>query len=185
MIPQKLVTSGIGKKGSSMHRPIASLLMRVTSFRGRVGRGDFWAVFLLAAAVSVVLCVHPAPVTSGAAIQVKRFFFAILLLQVISPIILASYTSRRLHDLDKPGWWTIPFLGALLALAVIWTPAGQSALKLLAGGGALEAVSYVLTTAAAGIVAAFLCLLSSKGSAGPNKHGRPAGDFDLPYLLTV
>lgn len=169
-----------------MHRSVMSLLLRVTSFRGRVGRGDFWAVFLFAAVVSVVLCVHPAPASSSAAIQVKRFFLAVFLLQVIAPLILASFTSRRLHDLDKPGWWTVPFLAALLALAVIWTPTGQSALGLLAGGGGmLEPMSYVLTTFAAGIVTAFLCLLSAKGSAAPNKHGRPAGDFDLPYLLSV
>ena len=167
-----------------MLRSITSLLMRVTSFRGRVGRGDFWAIFLFAAAVSVVLCVHPAPASSSAAIQVKRFFLAIFLLQVISPIILAAYTSRRLHDLDKPGWWTIPFLGALLSLPVIWTPTGQSVLRLLAGAGALEPMSYALTAVAAGIVAVFLCLLSAKGSAGLNKHGQPAGDFDLPYSLT-
>src|SRR5512134_3909468 len=116
-----------------MHRSVMSLLLRVTSFRGRVGRGDFWAVFL---------------------------FAAVFLLQVIAPLILASFTSRRLHDLDKPGWWTVPFLAALLALAVIWTPTGQSALGLLAGGGGmLGPMSYVLTTFAAGIVTAFLCLL--------------------------
>lgn len=165
--------------------PLMSLLMRLASFRGRVGRGDFWAIFLFTAAVSVVLWVHPAPVVSSAAIQVKRLFFAILLLQVISPLILASYTSRRLHDLDKPGWWTAPFLAALLSLAVIWTPAGQSALKSLAGAGALALMSNALTVLAAGIVAVFLLLLSAKGSAGLNKHGRPAGDFDLPYLLSV
>ncbi len=44
---------------------------------------------------------------------------------------------------------------------------------------------YALTVLAAGIVAVFLCLLSAKGSAGLNKHGRPAGDFDLPYLLSL
>ena len=165
--------------------PLISLLKRLTSFRGRVGRGDFWAMFLFTAAVSVVLCVHPAPASSSAAIQVKRFFLAIFVLQLISPLILASYTSRRLHDLDKPGWWTVPFLGALLSLAVIWTPTGQSALRSFAGAGALEPVSYALTAVAAGIVAVFLCLLSAKGSARLNKHGRPAGDFDLPYLLTL
>jgi uncharacterized membrane protein YhaH (DUF805 family) len=162
-----------------------SLLMRLTSLRGRVGRGDFWVIFLFTAAVSVILAVHPAPASSSAAIQVKRFFFAIFLLQLASPLILASFTSRRLHDLDKPGWWTAPFLAALLSLAVIWTPTGQSALGLLAGAGVLEPMSYVLTTLAAGVVVLFLCLLSSKGSAGQNKHGRPAGDFDLPYLLSI
>lgn len=168
--------------------PLANLLPLIrllTSFRGRVGRGDFWAIFLFTAAVSVVLCVHPVPASSSAAIQVKRLFLAIFLLQVTSPLILASFTFRRLHDLDKPGWWTIPFLGALLSLAVIWTGTGQSALRLVAGAGALEPMSYALTAVSAGVAAIFLCLLSSKAPAGLNKHGRPAGDFDLPYLLTV
>jgi uncharacterized membrane protein YhaH (DUF805 family) len=165
--------------------PLMSLLRRLTSFRGRVGRGDFWAIFLFAAAVSVVLWVHPAPASSSAGIQVQRFFFAIFVLQVISPIILAAFTSRRLHDLDKSGWWTIPFLGALLSLAVIWTPTGQSVLRLLAGAGTLESMSYVLTAVSAGVATIFLCLLSAKGSAGLNKHGRPVGDFDLPYSLTL
>ncbi len=171
-----------------MARPIAALmsvLARLTSFRGRVGRGDFWATFLVTVTVSVVLWVHPAAIGSSAAIQLARFFLAILLVQVISPFILASFTVRRLHDLDKPGWWVIPFLGALLSLAVIWTETGQSALSSLAGTGALVPMSCVLTAISAGVAAMFLWLLSSKAFASANKHGRPAGDFDLPYLLAV
>lgn len=169
-----------------MLRPIAALmsvLARLASFRGRVGRGDFWAIFLVTITVSVVLAVHPAAASSSAAIQVKRFLLAIIILQVISPIILASFTFRRLHDLDRPGWWAIPFLGALLSLAIIWTQTGQSTLRSLAGAGALESVSCVLTAISVGVVVTALCLLSSKGSPGPNKHGRAPGDFDLPYLL--
>jgi uncharacterized membrane protein YhaH (DUF805 family) len=159
------------------------VLARLTSFRGRVGRGDFWAVFLVTATVSVVLAVHPAAASSSAAIQVKRFLLAIVLLQVISPIILASFTFRRLHDLDKPGWWAIPFLGALLSLALIWTQAGQSTLSSLAGAAALEPASWVLTAISGSVVVTALYLLSSKGSPGPNQHGCTPGDFDLPYLL--
>ena len=163
--------------------PLMGLLTRLTTFRGRVGRGDFWAIFLLTATISVVLLVHPAPLVSSAAIQVKRFFLAIFVMQVASPFILAAYTSRRLHDLDKPGWWTIPFLVAFLSLAGMWTQTGQSTLRWLAGVEALEPVSYVLTAVAAGVVAIFLYLLSLKGSPAPNKHGPAPGDFDLPYLL--
>jgi uncharacterized membrane protein YhaH (DUF805 family) len=169
-----------------MVRPITALvsvLARLASFRGRVGRGDFWAVFLMTATVSVVLWVHPAAVSSSAAIQVKRFLLAILLLQVVSPIVLASFAIRRLHDLDKSGWWAIPFLGALLSLAVIWTQTGQSTLRSLAGTGALQPVTYLVTAVCVGLVATALFCLSSKGSPAANKHGRAPGDFDLPYSL--
>lgn len=164
---------------------LISVLKHLTSFRGRVGRGDFWVIFVLTATASVVLCIHPAAVSSSAAIQVKRFLLAILLLQVVSPIILASFAVRRLHDLDRPGWWALPFLGALLSLAVIWTQSGQSTLRSLAGTGALETASYLLTAVCAVLVAAALALLSSRGVTGPNKHGRAPGDFDLPYLLVA
>ena len=164
---------------------LMSVLARLASFRGRVGRGDFWAMFLLTTTFSVVLWVHPAAATSSAAIQVARFYLAILLLQAASPIILASFTIRRLHDLDKPGWWAIPFLGALLSLALIWTQTGQSTISSLAGAGVLEPVSYVLTAILAGLVIAALYFLSSQGSPGPNKHGPAPGDFDLPYLLVA
>ena len=169
-----------------MVRPITALMSvitRLTSFRGRVGRGDFWAIFLLTATVSVVLLVNPAPVSSSAAIQVKRFFLAIFIIQVTSPFILAAYTCRRLHDLDKPSWLAIPFLVALLSLAGIWTQTGQSIISSLAGTWALGPLSYVLIAVSAGVVAIFLYLLSSKGSNRPNKHGPAPGDFDLPYLL--
>jgi uncharacterized membrane protein YhaH (DUF805 family) len=169
-----------------MVRPIIALmrvLARLTSFRGRVGRGDFWAVFLVTATVSIVLAVHPAAASSSAAIQVKRFLLAIIILQLISPIILASFTIRRLHDLDKPVWWAIPFLGALLSVALIWSQTGQSALRSLAGTGALEPATHLLTAICAGVVLTGLYLLSSKGSPDPNQHGRAPGDFDLPYLL--
>ena len=134
------------------HTALMSVLARLASFRGRVGRGDFWAVFLVTVTVSVVLAVHPAAVTSSAAIQVKRFLLAIITLQVIAPIVLASFTFRRLYDLDKPGWWAIPFLGALLSLALIWTQTGQSTLRSLAGTGALEPVTYLLTAISVGVV---------------------------------
>ena len=185
MAPVKTRASGMGYKGASMLRSTAlmSVLARLASFRGRVGRGDFWAIFLVTITVSVVLAVHPAAASSSAAIQVKRFLLAIITLQVILPIILASFTVRRLHDLDKPGWWAIPFLGALLSLPIIWTQTGQSTLRSLAGAEALESVSCVLTAISAAVVVTALYLLSSKGSPGPNQHGRAPGDFDLPYLL--
>jgi uncharacterized membrane protein YhaH (DUF805 family) len=162
---------------------LLSVLRRLMTMRGRVGRGDFWVIFLATGTVSVALWVHPAAIGASAAIQVARFFLAILLLQVASPLILTSFTVRRLHDLDKPGWWTVPFLAALLVLAVIWMPAGQSVLWLIAGSAAVEPVSYVLTAISLGLVANALYFLSQKGSPDPNKHGAAPGDFDLRYLL--
>jgi uncharacterized membrane protein YhaH (DUF805 family) len=171
-----------------MFRPITvlmSVLKRLTSFRGRAGRGDFWAVFLLTTAVTVILLLHPASVVSTGAIQVKRLLLAIFFIQVASPFILAAYTSRRLHDLDKPSWWTIPFLVALISLATIWTQTGQSILSSLAGAEALESVAFVLSAVSASVVATFLYLLSLKGTAEPNEHGPAPGDFDLRYLLAI
>jgi uncharacterized membrane protein YhaH (DUF805 family) len=162
-------TSGLVQKGFSMSRQIdamISLLTRLMSFRGRVGRGDFWAIFLF---TLLIWCAFP----------------ILLIVQVTSPFVLAAFTARRLHDLDKPGWWTIPFLAALLPLAIIWALTGRAIFSALAGSGALEPVSFGLTAGLASVVAIFLYLLSLKGSAERNEHGAPCGDFDLPYLLMV
>jgi uncharacterized membrane protein YhaH (DUF805 family) len=61
---------------------LMSVLKRLTSFRGRAGRGDFSAVFLLTTAVTVILLLHPASVVSTGAIQVKRLLLAIFFIQV-------------------------------------------------------------------------------------------------------
>ena len=95
---------------------LMSVLKRLTSFRGRAGRGDFWAVFLLTTAVTVILLLHPASVVSTGAIQVKRFLLAIFLIQVTSPVILAAYTSRqtstdlRLVQLRGPFHLLVPLI---------------------------------------------------------------------------
>ena len=183
-----VVEPRVGQKGLQMFRRttvLMSVLKRLTSFHGRAGRGDFWAVLLLTTAVTVILLLHPASAVSTGAIQVKKFLFVIFLIQIASPVILAAYTSRRLHDLNKPSWWTVPFLVALISLPTIWTPTGQLIIGALAGAAALESVGFVLTGVLASVVMTFLYLLSLKGAAEPNEHGPAPGDFDLPYLLVA
>ena len=57
---------------------LISLLTRLMSFRGRVGRGDFWAIFLF---TLLIWCAFP----------------ILLIVQVASPFVLAAFTARRLH----------------------------------------------------------------------------------------
>lgn len=79
------------------------------SFKGRASRKEFWAVYL----VSILAAVAIIPFVTS-----KEVFIALIGI-IFFPIIVAVHV-RRLHDLDRSGWWCIVlFLLAPLNLLVV------------------------------------------------------------------
>ncbi len=126
------------------------------SFRGRIGRGDFW--LLLAAGVALWLTASVAP------------SFVAVVLWFAGLAILLSATACRLHDRDKSAWYLFLFYGVPSFLNM-WllspSPRGEFRLVFFSGG--------------TGSILELLCLAISiwmivelgcmRGSIGPNKYG--------------
>ncbi|MGA9342491.1 MAG: DUF805 domain-containing protein [Rhodanobacteraceae bacterium] len=96
------------------------------SFEGRVGRGPYWALFVLSllvfgglAVVRVMSVMHsldspdPAAAGGGASLAIT-----ILGLAFLWPAL--AIQAKRWHDVDKSAWWIliglVPLVGGLIAL---------------------------------------------------------------------
>jgi uncharacterized membrane protein YhaH (DUF805 family) len=126
------------------------------SFRGRIGRGDFWLLF----AGGVVLWLVASVIATFVAVV---FWFA-------GTVILLSAAARRLHDRDKSALYLFLFFGVPSFLNM-WLsrdrPSGELRIVVFSGG--------------TGSVLDFLCLAISiwmivelgcmHGSIGPNQYG--------------
>jgi uncharacterized membrane protein YhaH (DUF805 family) len=84
------------------------------SFRGRVGRLQFWFTSLILFGILIVLKVVGKSTGAGPG--------ALILLVLMLPIIWVSLAVgvKRWHDRDKSGWWTlinlVPIVGSIWAL---------------------------------------------------------------------
>jgi uncharacterized membrane protein YhaH (DUF805 family) len=90
------------------------LQLKYLQFNGRASRSEYWWFFLFS-----FLALQAAAVLD-AVVGVFIFYFATVLLLALPTL---SACVRRLHDLDRSGWWIlivlIPFIGSLILL--IWT----------------------------------------------------------------
>jgi uncharacterized membrane protein YhaH (DUF805 family) len=77
------------------------------SFRGRLNRAAYWKVFLVLAAIWLVLDLLMLFGGRFAFAWLRFFTLAYLLFGI--PVYL-SIAARRLHDRNKSGWWLILFV---------------------------------------------------------------------------
>ncbi len=85
---------------------VKACLRKYADFKGRAGRPEFWWFMLFCMLVSVVTAV------------ISQRISGVISLLLILPAIAA--TARRLHDIDKSGWWQlvslVPLVGWLVVL---------------------------------------------------------------------
>jgi uncharacterized membrane protein YhaH (DUF805 family) len=149
-------------------------LRELLSFRGRLGRGDFFVVlaFPLAAwAVTVLLMATNGWYTGHLP---RNYSSALAIIDLASPV-LAAATVRRMHDLDRPSWWAIPFLLIPLLAFFAVTEAGRLQLNAITAGGPVTLACCAATILFTLLCATFLYLMSRKGG-GPNRHGPETTD---------
>lgn len=93
---------------------LKSFFSRYTDFKGRSSRSEYWWPQLAFFLVGIVIGVLTAVVGE----TVGNILLGIFYLVILIPGIAISI--RRLHDLDKSGWWLlialIPLIGALVLL---------------------------------------------------------------------
>jgi len=110
---------------SPMFRP----LVRYADFRGRSTRSEFWLFYLLLFLVTLACVCLGVVIDSATDVSGNEVMFVVLnvvYLAVTVPWFAAMI--RRLHDVDKSGWWLlaafIPF--GIVALLNFWVRDGTS-----------------------------------------------------------
>ncbi|MES2482574.1 MAG: DUF805 domain-containing protein [Pseudomonadota bacterium] len=85
---------------------VKTCLSKYADFKGRASRPEFWWFMLFCMLASVVTAV------------ISERLSGVISLLLLLPAIAA--TARRLHDIDKSGWWQlvslVPFVGWLIVL---------------------------------------------------------------------
>ena len=128
------------------------LVRKFATFSGRASRSEFWWFYLVALVIDFAVIFAMDAFAMGAI----ELFLTIVPFLLIVPSI--AVTCRRLHDIDRSGWWQLmPLIGC--APAVIFSGAG------IPGGAALFAVL------AAVLSIVLIVWWAKRGDAGPNRFG--------------
>ena len=137
----------------SFTQAIGVCFRKYVDFSGRAGRPEYWWFFLFYAIVYIATLFIP-------------FVGFIVWLALLLPSL--AVTARRLHDIDRSGWWCLLPIGSGLAglvvgvvMVVLFEQPSIAAFMTLAGG-------------LAGFIA-LLVFLVRAGDAGDNRYGPPPG----------
>jgi len=102
---------------------IRTCLQKYVTFSGRARRSEFWWWVLAYLAASTVAVIFDA-----AAFGHRNALFSGLL-SLVAFLPSLAVAARRLHDIDKSGWWQllwlIPLIGPLI-LIFWWTRPGET-----------------------------------------------------------
>ena len=90
------------------------LLNKYAAFSGRASRSEYWYFFLFLVLLAIVTSIIDAAIFPGNELMPTYSIFSLL---TIFPSISAA--ARRLHDVDRSGWWQLLYftiIGSLLVL---------------------------------------------------------------------
>lgn len=138
---------------------IRSGFSKYAVFSGRASRAEFWWFFFFQALVGTVARVFDR-------VLFPRGFqplTGVVFLVVILPLLAVS--ARRLHDVDRRGWWMllpVPFLLAGESVAIVGLFSGATPGIVI--GGALMAIGFAATI----LLIVWYC---TRGTTGPNRFG--------------
>ena len=119
-------------------------------FKGRASRSEFWWWMLASFAIQVVLTI-----LVDASNDHLSFLSSLWSLAILVPSIALSV--RRLHDINKPGWWLAIFYGAVFAGAILMIVGGGAALfGVLRVWGSPSDSGYYATAAAGSLGILFI-----------------------------
>jgi uncharacterized membrane protein YhaH (DUF805 family) len=98
-----------------MSEAVRSVLSKYTTFSGRAGRPEFWWWVLASLLASVVVNLLDYAIGMGDVMPLSSIYgLAILLPQL-------AVSARRLHDIDRTGWWLLLALVPIIGwLVLIW-----------------------------------------------------------------
>ena len=94
---------------------VSSVFSKYATFSGRATRSEYWWFALFVVIVQIVAAII------GQGILHTEALGGLVSLGLLLPQL--AVTARRLHDIDKAGWWmlivVVPLLGMILLL--VWT----------------------------------------------------------------
>lgn len=97
-------------------------MQRYFDFKGRSSRSQFWYFTLVLVVLNVIALILDGAAGNGAAGQPGPISGLIALIHLIPSL---GVTVRRLHDIDKSGWWVligiIPLIGLIAMLVFTCT----------------------------------------------------------------
>ena len=96
-------------------------LSKYATFLGRAPRAEYWWFYLLLVVLYIVAKTADSVLGTGFEEDAIGWVSMIVLLVTLIPFLAASV--RRLHDIDKSGWWMllifIPLIGAIWLIVLM------------------------------------------------------------------
>ena len=148
-------------------------MRRYFEFSGRSSRAEFWFFVLFVVLISILASII------DALLMAERMGGTGLLSSLVSLVHLIpglAVSVRRLHDIDRTGWWVLLSLAPLGVLIVL----GAGSMALMSGGsetagmmglagmGATMVLVWLVNLA---VLIVFLVFYCTAGTPGPNRFG--------------
>jgi len=155
-------------------------MRRYVDFSGRSSRSEFWFFILFYIIIVILATVIDATILGSQMGQGIGILSGIVMLVHIIPGLAVSV--RRLHDIDRTGFWVLLFV---LAPALIWIVGllimGGSILMMMGGTDASAAAGFatmgmgflVIGLIILAIVILAIVFYVTPGTLGPNTYGPP------------
>lgn len=92
-------------KAQVQQEDIKKFLIKIVKFNGRASRAEFWSIV----GINFITSIYTFMIAYKNA-QSNIISFSSLIYFLFSFIVTLFATIRRLHDIDKKGWWSLIFL---------------------------------------------------------------------------
>jgi uncharacterized membrane protein YhaH (DUF805 family) len=136
-------------------------LAKYVDFTGRARRSEYWWFVVFAVLVGIATAVIDRVVAPGyVAVHGRGPVSMLASLALLLPSIAVSV--RRLHDIDRTGWWILIFYAAVIVLVFV-------AIGSAFTGHAATALLLLLVLLA--FCVWLIVWFATKGTAGPNRFG--------------
>lgn len=106
-----------------LNEAVRSCFQKYAVFSGRATRSEFWFFYLFLILISIILGFFNAIAPEGL-VTVIGMLSGLFSLITLLPSLAVSV--RRLHDIDRSGWWLliwfVPIIGWIILLIFFLTP---------------------------------------------------------------
>jgi len=107
-----------------MNLAIEAITKRYAQFSGRARRKEYWLTILLIIIISIIASVLDGALGLADPVYGLGPIYGIVALAILIPSIAVSV--RRLHDIDRTGWWYllafVPFIGFVVLIIFFVMP---------------------------------------------------------------
>ena len=156
-------------------RHYLNAMRRYIDFSGRSSRAEFWFFVLFVFILSVIASVLEAVLFGNYGRGVAVLSSLVSLIHFIPSL---SVSVRRLHDIDRTGWWIMLAFLPVVALVV----AMGGSVMMMFGGGEIDGMAGFAAMGTGLMLTALISLIvlivlivfyCTPGTPGPNRYGPP------------